>query len=85
MSILIVGFLIFSRCAFGPHLCRRMAQDADCAHGREGTRLADDLLTRRGVLLISRDSIINAHQVEQLRGFETHEEVPFAIVVYHDS
>lgn len=52
---------------------------------REGMRLADDLLTRRGVLLISRDSTINAHQVEQIRRFEAHEDVPFAIVVYQDS
>ena len=49
---------------------------------REGMRLADDLLTRRGVLLITRDSIVSAHQVLQIRRFETHEDVPFAILVY---
>jgi response regulator RpfG family c-di-GMP phosphodiesterase len=52
---------------------------------RDGMRLADDLLTRRGVLLISRESIINAHQVEQIRRFEAHEDVPFSIVVYGTS
>ncbi|KHK55827.1 chemotaxis protein CheY [Ralstonia sp. A12] len=52
---------------------------------REGMRLADDLLTRRGVLLIGRDSVINAHQIEQIRRFESHEDVPFAIVIYHDA
>jgi len=49
---------------------------------REGMRLADDLLTRRGVLLITRDSTVSAHQVLQIRRFETHEDVPFAILVY---
>ena len=49
---------------------------------RDGMRLADDLLTRRGVLLIGRENVITAHQVEQIRRFETHEDVPFSIVVY---
>ena len=48
----------------------------------DGMRLADDLLTRRGALLISRESVITAHQVEQIRRFEAHEDVPFSIVVY---
>ena len=57
----------------------RQVRSADL---REGMRLADDLLTRRGVLLISRESVITSHQVEQIRRFETHEDVPFSIVVY---
>jgi len=52
---------------------------------REGMRLADDLLTRRGVLLITRDSRVSAHQVMQIKHFETHEDVPFAILVYAEA
>ncbi|AXV84270.1 HD domain-containing phosphohydrolase [Ralstonia solanacearum] len=52
---------------------------------REGMRLADDLLTRRGVLLITRDSTVSAHQVEQIRRFETHEDAPFAIMIHADT
>lgn len=51
---------------------------------REGMRLADDLLTRRGVLLITRDTLVSTHQVMQIRHFEEHEDVPFAILVYAD-
>ncbi|CAJ0734667.1 MULTISPECIES: HD domain-containing phosphohydrolase [Ralstonia] len=52
---------------------------------REGMRLADDLLTRRGVLLITRDSVVSAHQVQQIKHFEAHEDVPFAILVYAEA
>jgi len=51
---------------------------------REGMRLADDLLTRRGVLLITRDSTVSAHQVEQIKHFEATEDAPFAIVIHAD-
>lgn len=49
---------------------------------REGMRLADDLLTRRGVLLITRDSVVSAHQVLQIKHFEAHEDLPFVILIY---
>lgn len=48
----------------------------------EGMRLADDLRTERGVLLMTKDSVVSAHQVDQLRRFETQEEAPFAILIY---
>lgn len=49
---------------------------------REGMRLADDLRTGRGVLLMTRGSVVNAHQIEQIRRFEAQEDKPFTIVVY---
>jgi response regulator RpfG family c-di-GMP phosphodiesterase len=49
---------------------------------REGMRLADDVFTRRGVLLLTKDSVVNAHQVLQLKRFESHEDLPFAILIY---
>ncbi|WP_080693860.1 HD domain-containing phosphohydrolase [Ralstonia pickettii] len=49
---------------------------------REGMRLADDLVTRRGVLLITRDSVVSGHQVLQIKHFEAHEDLPFVILIY---
>jgi hypothetical protein len=49
---------------------------------REGMRLADDLRTGRGVLLMTRGSVVNAHQIEQIRRFEAQEAKPFTIVVH---
>ncbi|WP_410831911.1 HD domain-containing phosphohydrolase [Paraburkholderia sp. SIMBA_030] len=48
----------------------------------EGMRLADDLRTSRGVLLMTKDSVMSAHQVEQVRRFEAQENAPFAILVH---
>jgi adenylate cyclase len=49
---------------------------------REGMRFADDLRTSRGVLLMPKDSVVNAHQVAQIKRFEAHEPVPFTILVH---
>ncbi|MET3445499.1 two-component system response regulator [Ralstonia pickettii] len=49
---------------------------------REGMRLADDVFTRRGVLLLTKDSVVNAHQVMQIKRFESHEDLPFTILIY---
>ncbi|WP_367190446.1 HD domain-containing phosphohydrolase [Burkholderia sp. Ed8] len=48
---------------------------------REGMRLADDLRTHRGVLLITKGSVMSAHQIELVRRFETREGTPFDILV----
>jgi hypothetical protein len=34
------------------------------------------------VLLMTKDSVVSAHQVEQVRRFEAQEGEPFAIVVH---
>ena len=48
----------------------------------EGMRLADDLRNRRGVLLMTKDSTVSAHQVEQLQRLEEQEKTPFVILVH---
>ncbi|WDD94615.1 response regulator [Burkholderia sp. FERM BP-3421] len=47
----------------------------------EGMRLADDLRTRRGVLLMAKGSAMSAHQIELIRRFEAHEDSPFKILI----
>jgi response regulator RpfG family c-di-GMP phosphodiesterase len=56
--------------------------EIDASQLREGMRLADDLCTSRGVLLMTKDSLVSAHQVEQVRRFEAQDETPFAILVH---
>lgn len=51
-------------------------------HLKEGMRLAKDLRNARGVLLMTKDNVVSAHQVEQLRRFEREEGSPFAIIVH---
>ncbi|WP_333997464.1 HD domain-containing phosphohydrolase [Burkholderia gladioli] len=48
----------------------------------EGMRLAEDLHTKRGVLLMTKDSVVSANQIEQLRRFEAQEEAPFVIRIH---
>ncbi|MGU3782018.1 HD domain-containing phosphohydrolase [Burkholderia metallica] len=47
----------------------------------EGMQLADDLRTHRGVLLMTKGSVMSAHQIELVRRFETREGTPFDILV----
>jgi response regulator RpfG family c-di-GMP phosphodiesterase len=48
---------------------------------REGMQLADDLRTHRGVLLMTKGSVMSAHQIELVRRFEAREGTPFDILV----
>lgn len=48
---------------------------------REGMQLADDLRTHRGVLLMTKGSVMSAHQIELVRRFETREGTSFDILV----
>lgn len=49
---------------------------------KEGMRLADDLHNSRGVLLMTKGSVVSSHQVAQIRRFEALEPTPFAILVH---
>jgi adenylate cyclase len=49
---------------------------------REGMRLADDLRTSRGVLLLAKDGVVSAHQIAQVRRFQAQDEAPFAILIH---
>ncbi|AIO69740.1 HD domain-containing phosphohydrolase [Burkholderia oklahomensis] len=49
---------------------------------REGMRLADDLRNGRGILLMTKGSVVSAHQAAQVRRFEAAETAPFAILVH---
>lgn len=49
---------------------------------KEGMRLADDLHNSRGVLLMTKGSVVTAHQVAQIRRFEALEPTPFAVLVH---
>ena len=44
-------------------------------------QLADDLRTHRGVLLMTKGSVMSAHQIELVRRFETREGTSFDILV----
>ncbi|MBR8460844.1 response regulator [Burkholderia dolosa] len=48
---------------------------------REGMQLADDLRTHRGVLLMTKGSVMSAHQIELVRRFEAREGTSFDILV----
>ncbi|MDQ7981718.1 response regulator [Paraburkholderia sp. SARCC-3016] len=48
----------------------------------EGMRLADDLRTNRGVLLMTRDSVMSAHHIELIRRYELSENSPFSFVIH---
>ncbi|MCA8199305.1 HD domain-containing phosphohydrolase [Burkholderia vietnamiensis] len=48
---------------------------------REGMQLADDLRTHRGVLLMTKGSVMTAHQIELVRRFEAREGTSFDILV----
>ncbi|HKT64164.1 HD domain-containing phosphohydrolase [Burkholderia sp. 22313] len=48
---------------------------------REGMQLADDLRTHRGVLLMTKGSVMSRHQIELVRRFEAREGTPFDILV----
>jgi adenylate cyclase len=54
----------------------------DVSHLREGMRLADDLRTSRGVLLLAKDGVVSAHQIEQVRHFQAQEGTPFTILIH---
>ncbi|AOJ69895.1 MULTISPECIES: HD domain-containing phosphohydrolase [Burkholderia] len=47
----------------------------------EGMRLADDLRTSRGVLLMTKGSVVSAHQVALVRRYEAQEATPFTILI----
>ena len=47
-----------------------------------GMRLADDLKTPEGVLLLSHDHILTQPQIQQIQRFEQSENKPFSIAVY---
>jgi adenylate cyclase len=47
----------------------------------EGMQLADDLRTHDGVLLLTRDCILNAQNLAQIRRFEQLESLPLQITV----
>nr|WP_232505786.1 HD domain-containing phosphohydrolase [Burkholderia thailandensis] len=47
----------------------------------EGMRLADDLRTSRGVLLMTKGSVVSAHQVALVRRYEAQESTPFTILI----
>jgi adenylate cyclase len=51
----------------------------------EGMRRVDDLRNARGVLLMSKDSVVSAHQADQLRRYEQQEAAPFSILVHASS
>ncbi|MEW6339516.1 MAG: HD domain-containing phosphohydrolase [Pseudomonadota bacterium] len=51
----------------------------------QGMRLADDLRTARGVLLLTKNSVVSSHQVAQVRQFEAQEDAPFCILIQADS
>ncbi|MDB5786008.1 HD domain-containing phosphohydrolase [Caballeronia mineralivorans] len=54
----------------------------DASQLREGMRLADDLRTSRGVLLLAKDGVVSAHQIAQVKRFQAQDEAPFAILVH---
>ncbi|KAF1034460.1 MAG: Cyclic di-GMP phosphodiesterase [Burkholderia lata] len=55
--------------------------EINSAQLREGMQLADDLRTHRGVLLMTKGSVMSAHQIELVRRFETREGTSFDILV----
>jgi response regulator RpfG family c-di-GMP phosphodiesterase len=56
--------------------------EIDGAQLKEGMCLADDLRTSKGVLLMTKDCVLSAHQVEQVQRFEAQEDAPFTILIY---
>jgi response regulator RpfG family c-di-GMP phosphodiesterase len=59
-------------------------REVNSAQLASGMRLADDLRTDRGVLLMTRDSVISAHQIELIRSFEVREDTRLSITVHTD-
>ncbi|CAD6546158.1 Regulator of RpoS [Paraburkholderia kirstenboschensis] len=55
----------------------------DASQLKEGMKLADDLRTARGTLLMTKGKVLSAEQVTQIRRFEIHEGEPFVILVEH--
>lgn len=53
----------------------------DASHLKEGMRLAEDLRTSRGTLLMTKGKILSVDQVTQIRRFEIHEKEHFVILV----
>ncbi|CAB3695884.1 HD domain-containing phosphohydrolase [Paraburkholderia rhynchosiae] len=53
----------------------------DASHLKEGMKLADDLRTSGGTLLMTKGKVLSAEQVTQIRRFEIHEGEPFVILV----
>jgi HD-GYP domain-containing protein (c-di-GMP phosphodiesterase class II) len=53
----------------------------DASHLKEGMKLAEDLRTPRGTLLMTKGKVLSADQVAQIRRFEIHEEEQFVILV----
>ncbi|GLQ87879.1 HD domain-containing phosphohydrolase [Dyella flagellata] len=48
---------------------------------KSGMRLADDLRTGRGVLLMTKGSVVSDYQVSVVRRYEAQEETPFTILI----
>jgi adenylate cyclase len=53
----------------------------DASHLKEGMKLAEDLRTSRGTLLMTKGKVLSADQIAQIRRFEIHEEERFVILV----
>jgi hypothetical protein len=47
-----------------------------------GMQLASDLRTHDGVLLLTRDCLINAQNIAQIRRFEQLQSVPLQITIH---
>ncbi|TKC81422.1 response regulator [Trinickia terrae] len=60
------------------HIC------IDTAKLKTGMKLADDLRTPRGMLLLTRDSVLEAHHIAQIRRFEQSEGTRFSVTVVED-
>lgn len=54
----------------------------DASQLREGMRLADDLRTSRGVLLLAKEGVVSAHQIAQVNRFQAQEGTPFSILIH---
>lgn len=57
------------------HIC------IETARLKSGMKLADDLRTPRGVLLMTRASVLEAHHIAQIRRFEESEGARFSVLV----
>ncbi len=53
----------------------------DASHLKEGMKLAEDLRTSRGTLLMTKGKVLSSDQIAQIRRFEIHEEEHFVILV----
>nr|WP_118182414.1 HD domain-containing phosphohydrolase [Paraburkholderia phosphatilytica] len=57
----------------------------ETARLKPGMRLADDLRTPKGVLLMTRSSVLEAHHIAQIRRFEESEDARFSVYIARDN